>query len=375
VFLVVLLGGIAGVLALHFFFAKAYVSVWPYTRELIVKERMTVRAGVEEENVEKIISALTLKEEKSLTRLFPATGKSVQEQRAQGTVRVFNGFSTFPQKLVSQTRFLSEDGKLFRSQNPVVVPPGRQEGSALVAGFLDIEVVAAESGEEYNIGPSSFSLPGLFGNPAYTTITGKSFEAMTGGSKTEVSVVTESNLSSARDTLVAELRQEVRKSLESKTPEGMVLLAQAVDLQVLQSFSPIKAGAPLDDFNFFVKVQGVATVFPRVNVVNAAKALLAELAETREKIAQETLAIEYENVEMNTSAQTISFDMKASSLLYKEIDPVEFKAHLAGASKEEAVLSLSQNPSLQKAEILLFPFWLKYLPQNARDVEVSVVID
>lgn len=373
---ILLIGGVAGVFTLQFFFAKVQVNIWPRMREVTAQERMTARIGVVGVDKEqKIISALSIREEKSLTRLFPATGKSTQEMKAQGTVRVFNGFSAFPQKLVAQTRFLSEDGKLFRSPRAVVVPAGRMDGNKIVPEFLDIEVVAAESGEEYNIGPSNFSLPGLFGNPAYTSITGKSFEPMTGGSKTEISVVIESDLNAARDALVAELQQEVRKSLEVKVPEDMVLLAEAVDLQVVQAFSPIKAGAPLDSFNFSVKVQGIATVFSRADIASVAKMLFAGLVQEGEKIADETLAIGYENVEMNMSAQSLSFDMKASSSFYDEIDPIELKARLVGVSKEEAALSLSQNSSLQKADILLFPFWLGYFPQDPNNVEIVVVID
>lgn len=376
VFLLVLMGGLAGALALQFFFARAYVSVWPLGRRIDAQERVTVRSGIEgTDDGQRVFAAVLVNEEKSLTRLFSATGTSTEQGRAKGVVRVFNGFSTFPQKLVAQTRFLSQDGKLFRSPAAVVVPAGQMDGNNIIAGSLDIEVIAAESGEEYNIGPSNFSLPGLFGNPAYTTITGKSFEPMTGGSKTEVSVVTESDLNGARDTLVAELQQEVRVSLEGKVPPGMVLLPQALDLQVAQASSLVKAGAPLDSFNFSVKVQGTATVFSLADVENAAGELLASLAQEGERIAGKTLEMEYENVEMNRSAQSLSFDIVSSALFTKEIDPVELKARLAGASKEEAAVSLSQNPSLRKAEILLFPFWLEYLPQDPDHVKITVVID
>lgn len=368
--------GVAGVLTLHFFFAKAYISVWPYTREVMQQERVTVHAGIEQIDMEqKAIPALLISEEKSLKRLFSATGTSTEQGRAKGVIRVMNGFSIFQQKLKIQTRFLSQDGKLFRSIDAVVVPAGHMEDGKMVEGFLDVEVVAAESGEEYNIGPSNFSLPGLFGNPAYTTITGKSSEPMTGGSKTQISVVTEADLNAARDGLVAELRKEVREALENKVPAGMVLLEEAVDLQVVQAFSPIKAGASLDSFNFSAKVQGTATVFSKTDAESIAKAVLSNLSQEGEKIAEQSVQIGYENVEMNMSAHSLSFDMKASSLFYKEIDPVELKARLGGVKKEEASLSLSQNPNLQKAEVFLFPFWLISLPQDPNAIEITVVID
>src|SRR3989338_1476315 len=373
-FFVLCVGGIAGALSLQFFFAKAKVSVWPRTNEVSFQEHVTVRASAEgADDAQKALPAVILSEERSLTRLFPATGTSTEQGRSRGIIRVYNGFSTFPQKLISQTRFLSEDRKLFRSLDAVVIPAGHMEGNKLVAGFLDIEVVAAESGEEYNIGPSNFSLPGLFGNPSYTTITGKSFESMAGGSKTKISVVTESDLNAARDALVAKLQEDVHNALKTKTPESMVLLNEAVHLQVLQAFSPIKAGAPLDSFNFSAKVQGTAIVFAKADIENAAQALLAQSVQEGERLAEKTLAIRYANAEMNMSSQSLSFDVNAAALAYKTIDPAELQARLAGTSKEQAALSLSQNPVIQKAGIVLFPFWLGFLPQDASGVEITMV--
>ena len=372
----ILLAGVASALALHFIFATATVSVWPNTREVSVAGRVLALSGEKTlDPAASMVSASTISEEKEITRLFAATGKATQEGKAQGIIRVFNGFSVFSQKLVANTRFLSEEGKLFRSQDAVIVPGGRQEGGKLVAGFLDIEVQAAEAGEAYNIGPSNFSLPGLFGNPAYTSIYGRSSETISGGNQEEGAVVTESDLTAARDALVQELRQNVRESLQARVPDDMVLLQEAVALEVKEASSPIKPGARLDNFNFSAKVQGFATLFLKADVENVAKARIRDLTKEGEKLNEETMQISYENIEMNTSSQSISFDAKVRALLYEDIDPVDLEAHLAGISREDAATLLSKNSALEKAEIILFPPWLGFFPKDSRNVHVKLVID
>ncbi len=361
----ILLAGVSGVFALHFIFAKAEVSIWPKTREVSVVERISTE----------MIPALTIEEEKEITRLFAATGKATEEKKAQGTIRVFNGFSTFPQKLVASTRFLSEEGKLFRSQSVIVVPAGHMEGGKLVAGFLDIEVQAAEAGEEYNIGPSHFSLPGLFGNPAYTLIYGKSSDPMAGGLKEEITVVTESDLTKARDALVEELRQGVRESLQARVTEDMMLLQEAITLEVKEASSPVKPGARLDSFNFSAKVKGFATTFSKTDIGKVIQAQIAAVIKEGEKLAKDTIRISYEHVEMNTSSQILSFDAKTLALVHQEIDPVDIKAHLAGVRTEDAAALPSKNTALDKAEILLFPPWRTSLPKDPGNVEVKLVID
>lgn len=375
-FFLILLALVTGALALHFIFARAQVSLWPASREVSVAERILALPGEKAlDPTTLMIPALTISEEKEITRLFPATGKAKEEKKAQGTIRVSNGFSTFSQKLVANTRFLSEEGKLFRSTQAVVVPAGRITGGKLIAGFLDIEVTAAETGEEYNINPSNFSLPGLFGNPAYTTITGKSSEAMAGGSRKEISIVTEADLTAARDALVKELQQDVTESLQARVLESMVFLQEAIVLEVREASSPIKSGAMLDNFNFSVRVKGFVTAFSKTDIENVVKAQVRDLMEEQEKLNEHTLLLSYKNIEMNTSSQSLSFDVTARALLYQEIDLVDLKADLAGASREDAVALLSKNSALERAEILFFPPWLTSFPKDPHNVHITLVID
>lgn len=373
---VIILAGVAGALSLHFIFATAKVSIWPNTREVTLAESIMALPGEKAlDPTTLMIPASTITEEKEVTRLFAATGKAQEAQKAQGTIRVFNGFSTFPQKLVANTRFLSQEGKLFRSTKAVVVPAGRMDEGKLVAGFLDIEVVAAEAGEEYNIGPSNFSLPGLFGNPAYTSIYGKSEESMTGGLQKEVTIVAESDLTQARDTLVKELQQNVKALLEAKVGENMVLLPEAVSLEVQDASSVIKPGTRLDSFNFSAKVKGFATTFSKTDVENVIKTKIAALLKEGEKLAENTILVSYEQVEMNTSLRSLSLKVATRALLQEEIDPVDLKVHLAGLSKKDAVSLLSKNSALDKAEILLFPPWMGSFPKDPDKVDVVLVID
>lgn len=365
--LFILLAMAGGALSLHFIFAKAQVSIWPNTREVSVTERIVALPGERALDPDtSMIPALTISEQKEITRLFPATGKATEEKKAQGVIRVFNGFSAFPQKLVANTRFLSEEGKLFRSQGSVVVPG---------LGFLDIQVQAAEAGVEYNIEPSNFSLPGLFGNPAYTSIYGKSSEAMSGGLQEEITVVMESDLTEARDVLVKELQQDVRELLGARVVENMVLLPEAIALEVKEASSPIKPGARLDSFNFSAKVKGFATTFSKTDIENVVKARIQNSVKEHEKLNEETIQISYENVEMNTSSQGLSFDARALALLYDEIDPTDLKAHLTGVQREDAAAFLAKNIALKKVEISFFPPWLTYFPKDPNNVQVTLVID
>ena len=109
------------------------------------------------------IQGEVLEAEKEVSQNFTAHGKKLKSTKAHGTMRIYNNYSTAAQTLVATTRFISNEGKLFRTKERVVIPGGYYEGGKLAAGFIDIEVIADQPGEDYNIDPSTFSIPGFVG--------------------------------------------------------------------------------------------------------------------------------------------------------------------------------------------------------------------
>ena len=195
----------------YVFFSKTKIEIWPQMEAFSLKETIVVDPSLTEADFEsKIFPGKVFENKKSASKEFSSSGTMIKEKRARGVIRVFNAHSVSPQPLLVNTRFVSADGKLFRSEKRVVIPGGRYEGGKLVPGHLDIMVKAAEPGAEYNIGPSVFSIPGFAGTAKYTTFYAESYEPMSGGFRGEVPQVTQEDLDSARNTLVGQLKKESR---------------------------------------------------------------------------------------------------------------------------------------------------------------------
>src|SRR3989344_3153429 len=175
VFFLLFVGG-CGMLGVPFVWGNANLQVRPENREVSISK--TVNAVVNLVKIDQAglrIPAFILEKQEEGTRLFSSTGKAQKGEYAKGKIKVFNAGSAH-QTLVASTRFISENGKLFRSETRITVPAAIQ-GSP---GTYDVSGVAAEAGDAYNIGPSSFSLPGLAGSVVYTLVYGKSVEPMKG---------------------------------------------------------------------------------------------------------------------------------------------------------------------------------------------------
>tara|TARA_Y100000310_G_scaffold330028_1_gene400941 strand:+ start:5152 stop:6423 length:1272 start_codon:yes stop_codon:yes gene_type:complete len=373
---ILLVATLGGILVIHFFFAKAQVQVHPVTREINIQETIAAEVGREQmQKEDNIIPASTLSVEKEATRPFPASSTTIKENRARGTIRVYNAYTTSLQLLIANTRFISEEGKLFRTPVRITIPGAKDEGGKLTPGFLDIEVVAAEPGADYNIGPSNFSLPGLSGSPSYTAIYAKSTEPMTRGSEREVSVVSANDIENAKEALIQELSEKAKEELLLKVPEQMAASAESVEVVLKEASSLVKEGAELDQFNVSVSLEATAYLFLQTDLDEIAKKILQPELQEGERFFEERTKIDFQDVVFSEEKGKLTFDLHVSALAYHYIDPTELKVRIRSKSAQEAKDVLAGYSTFSESEISLWPFWITSLPGNVDKVQIKVIVD
>ncbi len=358
--------------AVHFFFTTAKVTLWPETRQIKILEPIVAEVGREQLNKEeRIIPARTLTEEKKATRLFPASSNTIKVNRSSGTIRVFNAYTTSPYTLIAKTRFISEEGKLFRTLVRITIPGSTNEGP----GFIDIEVVAGESGEEYNVGPSNFSVPGLSGSAAFTAIYAESTESMTGGSEREVSVVSEDDIEKAKQSLIEELKLKATQDLLSRVPGHMMATKDSVLVEVTEADSLVQAGAELDQFNVSVSLTATAYLFSRADLDILVNDFLLHALQDGERIAEDKTVTYFEQITVDKDANTAALELGVTATTYQYVDPTELKIKLRGKSKDEAESILATYSVFRQTDLSLWPFWISSLPGGVDKLEIQVIVD
>ncbi len=355
-------------LVMHFFFARATVQVRPQITKLHIEERITAQTGPEKLNLEKkIIRARVFAEEKESTQLFSSSGKRFKAEKARGAIRIYNENSTKNQPLVANTRFISEDGKLFLLEKAVSIPGG---------GFFDAEVRAAAPGEEFNIDPSNFSLPGLVGSSSYTKIYGESFQAMEGGEQREVMVVTEEDIAAAKDQLTETLKTEAVKSLLAKIPPPYQMLQDSLVSMVLEDNSLVKPGAELTQFNYTVKIRVSMSGFNKEDADVLARHLLSNYFKGNQfAVNEKTLAITYNAAENGGNFSSIPLVVLVEAEQYEKIDTKIFTRRIEGVSDNQFYRVMSEYPFFAKAQFSLWPFWISSVPEDPRRINFEVLLE
>ncbi|MBN1585328.1 pilus assembly protein PilM [Candidatus Uhrbacteria bacterium] len=214
---------------------------------------LTVLLGVERqpEGPKPFVLTRTVEAEREGSGSFVSTGQvAVTTGRSEGTITIVNTDDR-PYDFVATTRFVTEDGILFRLKFGAAIPAN---------GEVDAAVVADQAGAEYDIGPSRFTVPGLSAE-LQSLIWGESRAAMTGGSGM-AKVVTEADLAKAKADIFEDLEREALADLGEIAGEDGVILSDLMTSEEV-SFTAPKVGDLAGGFTATLKARFRALVVPQ----------------------------------------------------------------------------------------------------------------
>jgi hypothetical protein len=307
---------------LSFKFSKAEIKIWPKTEDLKLNEKLIVdtKAGsIDSKN--KIIPGKIFEFEETFSDDFPASGEVLK--KAEGIIRLFNEYNTQDEVWKEGTRFVSSDGKLFKSKDKISVPGAKIKDGKIEASFVDVPVIADKGGEEYNIGPSDFSIVAFKGTPRYFKYYGKSFQPMKGGGKSYQ--VTKEDLEKAERTLIERGKEKAKEILKEKIPTDFSFSDDAIEIEVLEKNSSVKEGEEVEKFNFKVKVKIKTIAFSKNDILNFIKDYVLSQVPEKKGISLENLKFDYKTELANFDLGKINLSFNVSTKIYSTIDPLQLK--------------------------------------------------
>lgn len=360
--------------------SKAEIDLWPETETLYLEKELTVSKDEGQVNVSSgVIPAQVFQKEKQVTDVFQSSGKVLKEEKAKGIIRVYNAYSTSSQVLVATTRFVAADGKVFRTPVMVTIPGGRYEGGKFIPGEIDIEVFADQPGPEYNIGRTTFSIPGFAGSDRYTKFYAMSSESMAGGFREEIAVVTKEDFDRAEESLSVRAKQEceelLTKELSSEEISSKYNSLDKFLVKITEKFSLANVGDEAEEFKLQVKANCETLLFQKDDIRNFAKDLISSQASQGYKIYEESLKADYLAQTIDLEAGRVVILLNAFAKAYSEVNMRSLKDALSGKSLLETKLFLESQPKITKVNVKFWPFWVRSVPDNPDKVEININID
>ncbi|OIO48985.1 hypothetical protein COS21_00325 [bacterium (Candidatus Gribaldobacteria) CG02_land_8_20_14_3_00_41_15] len=326
----------------------------------------------------KIIPAQFLPAIVEKTSTFQATGVAFEDTKAEGVIKVYNNSNPpVDLTLVASTRFLSSGGsKIFRAVEKVILPAPTMSNGKVVGSTANVKVVAQDVGEEYNIGPSKFVVPGLAGGKLYFTIRGESTSAMAGGARKEVGRVSIADRDKAQEGLYKLLRNLLLAEMKEKTPAGFTVDERAIledDFVFSCSGLATTSQEKADDLSFSCtgKLIGRALVFKMADIKAAAINLLNEKKEAWQDLRSDSLQISFVPKGVITQSGRLNLSLLAGVKAFQKTELDELQKQVAGKNQAEIEQILSsQFPQIEKPQFKFWPFWAKRAPSTLNDIKI-----
>ncbi|MCA9366274.1 hypothetical protein KC722_01705 [Candidatus Kaiserbacteria bacterium] len=309
-------------------------------------------------------------------RQVSATGEEEVTEQATGEIEIYNETAN-TERLIKNTRFASSDGKVFRITESVVVPGAHKNAEGeLIAGTIRAEVFADEPGEEYNLAPTTFTIPGYKENgftELYEKLYAKNTVPFTGGFNGPKFIIDDAELETAKQALHNELRDALLSRVDGEKPAGFVVFPDATTF-TFESLPAVEYGDNLVTIKEKALLQ--IPIFGEDEFAAYIAAATIPGYEQKPVRIQDLGAITFAYASATSSTTDLGnvdqFDFKlvGKPQIVWTYDEGKLKTDLMGAPKTALTTILSGYPAIERAEAKIKPFWKRSYPDSLDQIKI-----
>ena len=355
------------------FMVSAVVSVKPKQLTVPIDTKLTASLSATTSPTGLIYQIINLSADDSETVVATSTVVS-KPQKASGQITIFNNLSSVPQKLVTNTRFESSNGLIYRIQQTISVPGTTVVAGKVVPGSLTVKVIADKTGSNYNIDLTDFTIPGFKTDTTrYTKIFARSKTAMSGGADDNSLGVSNDARQAAQNIIEARLRDALIKQAQAQKTSNSVIF----DSASLVSFVHLPDTAGVDNQHVVVHERGtISSVAFDKKVLG--KILLGDAiskvggsAEVRGMDSLHFIAA----IASSTSiwqVKPFDFTLSGSIDVIGVVDFDKLMQDILGTPRSGLAKILANYPTIDKATATVKPFWKGSFPSNSSNIKIEL---
>lgn len=302
-----------------------------YEAKADVKIDATLMASEPQES--KIKGAL-ISAQKEMSKDVKATGTKKVGEKAKGKITFYNDDG--PSKTLKKDTVLTAKGSklTFTLQEAVSVPGAVVSGGQIVSGKAEGDVIANESGTEYNL-PSSTEYS-VGGGMTLIRAQGET----SGGTTEEKKIVSADDITGAEDSLIADAPNQLRDELK-KQAGGEYVVDGAINYEAADFTTSKKAGEETDSFTAKANVKAQVIAFKESDLREAvAQAVQKTLTDGK------SLLISDEDIMTPT---VVSSDIPKKELTLN----VKLDSHIGNAVSTEGLAKALRGKSVKSARELV----------------------
>ncbi len=309
------------------------------------------------------------------TTVLPATGEQLVDQKANGTLTIYNAYSSQPQNIVASTRFVTPSGVVFRTTKSLTIPGAKIDHGAVIPSSVTTMVVADQAGPAGNVGATpKLTIPGFAKTPKYNGFYGELQSGTSGGSSGRTKIATDGDIKAAKIAGAQEAERLVRNQILTQVPSGFRMIDPATQFVVLrQTVNPIADAKGM----FTVATEGQLSVLA-FRDEDVKGFLLAR--RSIESASSSMFSVEKEKLTygaptagaVQLAIGRMSLPIIYSATLTAPVDADQLKTKVAGMPGAVLKTIIAGTPGIKKGSIDFWPFYVRTVPTNPAKITITL---
>lgn len=357
-------------------FSSATVIVTPKTEKIVFNNDLYT-AKADSPGVTNDLSFEVLTVKQTVGEIVEATEDKQVSLKATGKIIIYNNYSTATQRLINNTRFEANNGKIYRLSNSVVVPGLKKSGDKTIPGSIEVTVFADQAGESFNLKLSDlagdFKIPGFKGDPRYQGFYGRLKTDISGGLVGTQRIVASDLRKTTEDTIKVKLKEQLLKELYAVKPESYLIFADGYSID----YSNL-ADTAVDNSKVKINIEGNlnAVVFNNLKLSKyiASKKINGFAGLATELIPTDSLVTTFKAPDTTGlwKNKTLEIKFSGEATIKWLYDSEMIKKDLAGKSGSEAKNIIAKyKDSILSIKVIFRPVWTRYFPDNLDKIKIK----
>jgi len=349
------------------FFQKIEITIKARPQEISFDDKITATTKISEIDFsQKIILGKILEFESEISETFPCTGEILK--KAEGKIKLYNAYTTEDETWRKNTRFISSEGKIFLSKDKIFVPGAKMKEGKLEPSVVEVPVIAQEGGEDYNIGPSKFSVLVFKGTEKFFKYWGESTEPMKGGGKGKVLLKTD--IENAKKNFEEKIEKEkIKKILKEKAGTEKIIPENCFVLSLSDENFSKKEGEECENFEMKAKVKIKALTIEKKDINSLGESLISMKLNQKKKLLKKEMSLNCEGKDFDKGIFSLNLNVKGK--IFEEPEINDLKRKIVGKSIKETKAIL-ESLNFEEFKIKIFPRFLNKIPENFDKIKIKV---
>ncbi len=330
--------------------SRATITIVP--KPVTVRAEVKVTVDTKTKTAETVPGMVVAESVSGQSSASPAGTGAVVKGKATGTVLLVNKRAT-AQALVATTRLMSKDGVLFRLKKGVNIPANGE--------LKDVEVYADQEGSAGEIGPSTFTIPGLSAD-LQKIVYAFSEKPMTGG-VSNVSTVAQTDIDKAVSDLKDQLVAKATNELAAQTA-GRGFTGSAVFVNEDARSVSAKAGDTVGSFDVLLKLTVTGVYYDKDKLQNLGSAALRANVPGEMELGSNdvnTAEVTVQNASTATGTATLDAVFSGQAVV-TSASPILDRSRLVGLDANMIKAYFKSQDSIADATVSFSPFWVNQAP-------------